>query len=228
MDKAVIFIVEGKTDKTALESIFKKIYQYKDVQFKFTKGDLTSDEDITKENIKAKIYEIVKTYMDYAKLNKSNIFQIIQIFDTDGTYIEEAYAAEGDTEEFVYSEEGISCKHRDRIVRRNAHKKELMEFLLGEQEIENIPYECYFMSCNLDHALYDKNNLTEEEKERNADLFQKMFVGKEEKFITYIRKIAAKDMPMNYPESWRYIKEERHSLERNSNLAIYFDRNPPL
>lgn len=228
MDKAVIFIVEGKTDKTALENIFRKIYRYKDVQFKFTKGDLTSDEDITKENIKAKIYELVKNYMDYAKLKKSNIFQIIQIFDTDGTYIDEAYATEGETEEFTYSEGGISCKHRDRILRRNEHKKQLMEFLLREQEIENIPYECYFMSCNLDHALYNKNNLTEEEKERNADLFQQMFVGKEEKFITYIRKIAAKDMPMNYPESWRYIKEERHSLERNSNLAIYFDKNPPL
>lgn len=32
MDKAVIFIVEGATDKRALENIFKKIYRYKDIQ----------------------------------------------------------------------------------------------------------------------------------------------------------------------------------------------------
>ena len=31
MDKAVIFIVEGATDKRALENIFKKIYRYKDL-----------------------------------------------------------------------------------------------------------------------------------------------------------------------------------------------------
>ena len=42
--------------------------------------------------------------MDYAKLKKSNVFQIIQIFDTDGTYIDESHIMEGDTEEFVYSE----------------------------------------------------------------------------------------------------------------------------
>lgn len=33
---------------------------------------------------------------------------------------------------------------------------------------------------------------------------------------------------IRYVMSWRYIKEERHSLERNSNLGIYFDRNPLL
>ena len=38
MDKAVIFVVEGKTDKTALENIFKKIYRHRDIQFEFTRG----------------------------------------------------------------------------------------------------------------------------------------------------------------------------------------------
>lgn len=41
MDKAVIFIVEGATDKRALENIFKKIYRYKDIHFEFTHGDIT-------------------------------------------------------------------------------------------------------------------------------------------------------------------------------------------
>lgn len=88
--------------------------------------------------------------MDYAKLKKSNVFQIIQIFDTDA------------------------------------------------------------------------------EKEKYADKFQQMFIGKEERFIPHIKNLAAEDMPKSHPGSWRYIKEERHSLERNSNLGIYFDRNPLL
>lgn len=90
-----------------------------------------------------------------------------------------------------------------------------MEFLLGEQEIENIPYECYFMSCNLDHALYNKNNLTEEQKEKSAEAFRDLFMNHEEKFIPYIKTCAAQDMPKSYSGSWRYIKEDRHSLERN-------------
>lgn len=228
MDKAVIFVVEGKTDKTALENIFKKIYRHRDIQFEFTRGDITSDENITEEKVKEEIYKIVKKYMDYAKLKKSNVFQIIQIFDTDGTYIDESHITKGDTEEFVYSETEISCKYPERVKARNIHKKELMNFLLGETEIENIPYECYFMSCNLDHVLYNKNNLTDAEKEKYADKFQQMFIGKEERFIPYIKNLATKDMPNSHPGSWRYIKEERHSLERNSNLGIYFDRNPLL
>ena len=52
MDKAVIFVVEGKTDKTALENIFKKIYRHRDIQFEFTRGDITSDENITEEKVK--------------------------------------------------------------------------------------------------------------------------------------------------------------------------------
>ena len=36
--KSVFFIVEGNTDKTALEKIFKTIYKYKDIRFEFTNG----------------------------------------------------------------------------------------------------------------------------------------------------------------------------------------------
>ena len=34
--KAVIFIVEGNSDKQALERIFQKIYKTKNIVFKFT------------------------------------------------------------------------------------------------------------------------------------------------------------------------------------------------
>ncbi|MCX4328792.1 MAG: hypothetical protein OSJ45_16165 [Lachnospiraceae bacterium] len=43
MKKAVVFIVEGATDKKALENIFKKIYRHKEIHFEFTCGDLSSD-----------------------------------------------------------------------------------------------------------------------------------------------------------------------------------------
>ncbi|MFR8016482.1 MAG: DUF6017 domain-containing protein [Clostridiaceae bacterium] len=55
-------------------------------------------------------------------------------------------------------------------------------------------------------------------------------VGAEERPAEIVR---SRFMKLNvehirYVMSWRYIKEERHSLERNSNLGIYFDRNPLL
>ena len=42
--KTIIFIVEGSSDKAALENIFKKIYsRNKEIDFGFTNGDITSD-----------------------------------------------------------------------------------------------------------------------------------------------------------------------------------------
>ena len=40
--KTVFFIVEGNTDKSALENIFRKIYKYRNIRFEFTNGDVTS------------------------------------------------------------------------------------------------------------------------------------------------------------------------------------------
>ena len=68
MDKAVIFIVEGATDKKALENIFKKIYRYKEIHFEFTHGDITSDENIDKSNVETEIYKFVDRYRKDKKL----------------------------------------------------------------------------------------------------------------------------------------------------------------
>ena len=62
MDKAVIFIVEGATDKKALENIFKKIYRNKEVHFEFTHGDITSDENINQNNVETQIYKFIDSY----------------------------------------------------------------------------------------------------------------------------------------------------------------------
>ena len=49
--KAVIFIVEGNSDKKALEKIFQKIYKQRDIVFKFMDGDITSDDNVNESNV---------------------------------------------------------------------------------------------------------------------------------------------------------------------------------
>ena len=41
--KTVVFIVEGNSDKKALEKIFQKIYNHKDIVFKFMGGFVLND-----------------------------------------------------------------------------------------------------------------------------------------------------------------------------------------
>ena len=98
--KAVIFVVEGKSDKKALEHIFQVIYKHKNVTFEFTRGDVTSDETLTLNEVVQTIYEKVESYRKEKKLNKNDIWQIVQIFDTDGTYIPESAIVTGKKKEF--------------------------------------------------------------------------------------------------------------------------------
>lgn len=226
--KTIFFIVEGATDKTALEKIFKRIYRNKDIRFKFTNGDITSDDDITEDNVCDIIYSKVKKYIDDNKLKKTDIWQIVQIFDMDGTYIPETAITTGMTKEFVYSTADISCKYPENVKARNKKKSGMMEYLLSIKEIKNIPYIGYYMSSNLDHALYDKQNLTDEEKREYADEFYEWFEGEETLFIEFLKKYVVNGVPDSLPESWKYIKEDLRSLERHINLHIFFLQNPYL
>lgn len=226
MDKAVVFIVEGATDKKALENIFKKIYKNKEIHFEFTHGDVTSDENINKGNVETTIYKYVDEYRKYKKLNRNDIWQIVHIFDTDGAYIDDSYIVVGETNKLFYTSENISCKNVEKAKKRNHHKKELMDYLLKCDSIKGIPYRCFYLSSNLDHALYNKLNLDAESKSDYALAFYETFLGKEKLFISFLDMQVVNGVPENFSASWKYIKEERHSLERHTNLNLYFKENP--
>jgi len=224
--KTVFFIVEGNTDKTALEKIFKVIYRHKNIRFEFTNGDITSDDTTDKTNVCEVLYKKVKRYIDNNKLKKTDIWQIVQIFDTDGTYIPETAIKAGESSKLIYSTTNIACKDIQKVKNRNYKKKYMMDYLLTLDNIKGISYRCYFMSSNLDHALYNEQNLSDEEKVKNADAFYEFFIGKEKKFISFLQLEAVNGVPDSFPASWRYIKEGLHSLERHTNLQIYFLDNP--
>lgn len=205
-----MFIVEGATDKRALEGIFRKIYRNKTVRFEFTHGDITADETISKQNVENEIYKYVKSYMDISKVKKKDIWQIIQVFDMDGAYVDNSRIVKGDTKEFFYTENEISCKIPEKIRLRNGHKKALMDYLLSLQEIKGISYEGYYMSCNLDHALYGLLNLSDEEKKKQSENFYSAFWEHPDMFLPFLEKYVVNGVPGSFPASWRYIKEDQH------------------
>ncbi len=101
-----------------------------------------------------------------------------------------------------------------------------MDYLLGLDNIKGIRYIGYFMSSNLDHSLYNEQNLPDELKGEYADAFYEEFQGKEKLFVDFLTDEVANGVPDIYPASWRYIKEGVHSLERHTNLHLYFKDNP--
>ena len=237
--KTVLFIVEGASDKSALEKIFRTIYRRnKNIEFKFTQGDITSNPNLqdllesTKSyeqvwrTIEKQIYQTVQEFMRERKLNKRDIFQVIQLFDTDGAYIPEECIINGPTYGFQYSLTNISCTNPERAKKRNELKSQILDHLQTLHEIEGFPYEMYYMSCNLDHALYNEQNLDKDDKQAYADQFYEKFLGKEYMFPEFLKSDVVNGVPNTVSESWRYIKEGVHSLERHTNLHIYFIKYP--
>ena len=144
----------------------------------------------------------------------------------DGAYVPDEAITEGGTNAFVYSTKGIQCKDTEKVIARNEHKRDVMDYLLSVGDIKGISYEMYFMSCNLDHALYDEINLDKEKKQDYADAFYEKFLDREEKFIEFLNTDVVNGVPGTYPASWKCIKEELHSVERHTNLHVYFTAHP--
>lgn len=126
----------------------------------------------------------------------------------------------------MYSTTSIACKDVNKVKNRNSKKSVMMDHLLSLADINGIPYQCYFMSSNLDHALYNQQNLSDEDKRNYADAFYEKFLGVEKHFIDFLKYDVVNGVPDSFPASWKYIKKDLHSLERHTNLHIYFLENP--
>lgn len=81
------------------------------------------------------------------------------------------------------------------------------------------------MSSNLDHVLYGRLNCTDDEKENNAYQFARTYKDNLDGFLNYMRESDFSVMT-GYRESWDFIRQESHSLERHTNLGMKLRRTP--
>ena len=59
-----------------------------------------------------------------------------------------------------------------------------------------------------------------------TDAFYEKFIGKEKMFIDFLDAEVVNGVPNSFPASWSYIKNDLHSLERHTNLHIFFLNHP--
>lgn len=219
--KIVFVIVEGVSDEEALGVLLNRFYDSKVVHVHVMHCDITTELGVTSGNIVAKIGDLVKNYAK--RMFKSEDFcQIIHITDMDGAFIpDDAVVEELAATKPIYSVAEIRTQRKKEIENRNRRKRENLSRLSSTSKIWNIPYQIYYMSCNLDHVLYGKQNSTDEEKENDSYAFAKRY---KEDIPGFIKFISESDFSVmdGYPQSWQYIREELHSLERHSNFGLCF------
>lgn len=219
--KIVFVIVEGPSDEEAIGVILSRYFDNNVVHVHVMHCDITTEPSTVPSNIIAKIGSLIKSYA--GKVFKSGDFsQIIHITDTDGAFIpNNAIVEDPNSTKTIYSLTGIRTQKKDRIEDRNRRKRENLNRLSSTSTIWNIPYKIYYMSCNLDHALYGKLNSSDEEKENDSYVFAKRYMNDIPSFIEFISK-SDFSVVDSYSQSWKFIHEGLHSLERHSNFGLCF------
>ena len=220
--KIVFVIVEGSTDNDALGLVFEHFFKEKEVYVHIVHGDITTRTGINNANILKAVVEEIKGYASNTHLTSKDFQEIIHIVDMDGAFVDNTKVVEDITkEEVYYSETEIRTKDKQGIEKRNLQKRENLNKMSAKNKIWNIPYSVYYMSCNLDHVLYNKLNSTDEEKEQDAFDFAKRFEDDLQGFLHFIS-TSYFSVQGTYVDTWKFIKEETHSLERHTNLGLCF------
>lgn len=219
----VLIIVEGPSDEQALALALSNIFNPDQIKVEVLHYDITSDHFSESANIVTKVNDVIKGYLNNNKyIKKKDVKQIIHIMDTDGAFISDEYIIEDKSvSSSQYDTEYITTNNKKNLELRNRRKSQNMIRLMSTHAISQIPYAAYYMSCNLDHVLYNKLNSTDDMKENDAYTFAKKYRDDPDGFRRFICE-SGFSVQGSYKESWEFIQKERHSLERFTNLGICF------
>lgn len=227
--KIVFFIVEGITDQISLENIVDTLVdEYNssttsgdNVIFDISKGDITSDYSLKPSNIKSKITKIIKGN-GKRKFAPTDYKEVIHIIDTDGAYIDDEWIFQDESKEkFFYSTDGIYYKNRDDVIKRNKHKREIIDFLLGIDKVYgSVKYRVFFLSSNLEHVLHNEMNVEDAKKNELAKAFDRKYEDSVKAFINFMCN-SNFSCNQEYNQSWDFIKQNNNSIQRYTNFDIF-------
>ena len=219
--KIVFVIVEGPSDEEALGVLLNRIYDSKAVYVQVMHCDITTELNVNAGNVVAKIGDVVKKYAE-RRFKPEDFSRIIHITDMDGAFIpDDAVVEDAAAVKPLYSVTEIRTQRKSGIENRNQRKRECLNRLSAASQIWGVPYQIYYMSCNLDHALYGKLNSTDDEKEADSFAFAKKYRDDIPGFMKYIGE-SDFSVAGSYPQSWQYIREGLRSLERHTNFGLCF------
>lgn len=151
----------------------------------------------------------------------TDLDRIIHIVDLDGAFIPNERIVEGRCEGFTYGCDSIIAKNISEVIDRNARKSAAMLELA-------VPYSVYFMSRNLEHALYGSaREFSDEEKKRLSAAFGKKYRNDPKGFIELLQSEEVKVPGDTVKETWCYAQQSTNSLHRGSNLHLFFSSFEP-
>ena len=220
--KIIFVIVEGPSDEEALGVILSRLFNKSTLHVHIERQDITTQTGNTSFNIIEKVCKLIKKYAKDNNYQKVHFEQIIHITDTDGAYILSDLIIQNPLlTNNIYTVCNIQTSNKIGIERRNIQKSSNISKLSSIQTMWGLPYQIFYMSCNLDHVLYDKLNTNNIDKEKNAYMFAQKYKNDLQGFLSYINN-SEFSVTTEYIASWNFIKRDNNSLKRYTNLGIVF------
>ncbi len=221
--KVVFVIVEGPTDDEALGVMLEKIFDRFQVHVEIMHCDITTENGVDENRVANRIRKIIRGYVQRNHFTLKDLDRVVHIIDTDGSFVPDScIEEEPGLKKVRYSDTKIYAKSREAIIVRNARKSANVKVLSSLDTIlGNVPYSMFYMSSNLDHVLYNRQNSTNDEKGKNAYRFAQKYRNSISDFLNFMT-LSDFSVMMPYSESWDYIYEGTNSLGRHSNLGICF------
>ena len=249
--KVILFLVEGQSDREILRIALSELYEQIDEDIEVflptirkehqdKGGDITStryttktgkDYWVNKDNIEEALYSLfLADFFDSQKILPKDITEIIQIVDMDGAYVSDDMIlldrGLSSAESPHYGNDSVTCLDVERIRRRNAQKKENLNYLSSLSAIrvrqKTVKYSIYYFSCNLDHFFHRDANIGYNKVKRARDISYD-YIGNAEGFVRLISDDPDSIHGLNYEESWNFIKKDNNSLKRHTNLNLLLE-----
>ena len=208
--------------------LFHRIFDRNTVFVHVFHGDITTERGVTSGRILNRVGNEIRSYAKSNHFTSRDFQEIIHIVDMDGAYIPDGCVTENDSAvSLVYSDAGIETRTPSAVIARNRQKRQNLDKLCDSDQIWNVPYRIFYMSCNLDHVLYNKRNSSDAEKEHHSYAFARRYRDDMEGFQKFITG-SDFSVVMGYRESWKFIKEGTESLKRYTNLGLCFPAGAPF
>ena len=221
-NKILIALVEGDTDEALINVLIEKFKSNIEFQVHIVRCDLFSQ--YTQKSIKQNIGDwIEKEVLVKYKLKKKDIIAVIQVIDIDAVYLSNV-KINNQVDRIAYYDDRIEVPNEKRkceILSRNKNKSSKINQMIITKIFSNIEFRLFFFSCNLEHAIFNKLNLSQEDKD---DLmFEYIDCTEIEEIEKHIESVACRkitnDFEEDFDNSWQMMKSFEMNV-RNTNINL--------
>lgn len=232
----ILFLVEGSTDKEALELVLENVFDTTIVYPYVVSTDITSmysNEDII-TLVSRTVTKAISNQDDPKLFKLSDIVSVCMLTDLDGCFIpDEAVRQDDRADKTIYQSTYILSKNKEEQLETKVRKSSRIQKLYNRKSVKArgkvIPFHLYYMSCNLEDALFGRKNNSTAQKLDMAAAFADQNDGHPELFLNLMKEnlervVGASVFPFTgspddlYLQSWKRIQSGTASLNRGSNL----------